>query len=193
MKSFMNINRLWISFRLLTISSGMKGAAYLKKKQAFFSMGENVMIQPRKLPLYPKLIRFGDNVRVASGVSFLTHDVIHKMLNNLPENKGDMFREKIGCIDIGSNVFIGANSTIMYNVKIGNNVIIAAGSVVTKDIPDYSICAGIPVKVIGDYYSFVDKRRKENLFLKSVQYEEANIQHVWEAFYKDSKRKAVKG
>ncbi|MEZ3486159.1 MAG: hypothetical protein K1W22_06085 [Lachnospiraceae bacterium] len=81
----------------------------------------------------------------------------------------------------------------MYNVKIGNNVIIAAGSVVTKDIPDYSICAGIPVKVIGDYYSFVDKRRKENLFLKSVQYEEANIQHVWEAFYKDSKRKAVKG
>lgn len=51
-------------------------------------------------------------------------------------------------ITIGDNVWIGGSSVICPGVHIGNNVVIGAGSVVTKDIPDWSVAAGNPCKVI---------------------------------------------
>ena len=51
-------------------------------------------------------------------------------------------------ITVGNDVWIGGNCTILPGVTIGNNVIIAAGAVVTKDIPDNCIAAGVPAKVI---------------------------------------------
>ena len=122
---------------------------------------ENVMIQSRKIPLYPELIYIGNNVRMASNVSFITHDVTYNMLNNLPKyaEEGYSFQEKKGKIVIGDNVFIGANSIVLYDVTIGSNVIVGAGSVVTKDIPDGTVCAGVPCKVIGEFEDFVEKRR----------------------------------
>jgi len=159
----MGIKRYWQSFRLLMISSGVKRTAYLKKKNVFGSIGDHVMIQSRIIPLYPELIFLGNNVRIASNVTFVTHDVVHNMLNHLPESLGDgyTFKEKKGKIIVGDNVFIGANSTIMYDVTIGNNVVIGAGSIVTKDIPDNSVCVGVPCKVIGDFKTFVEKRKDQ--------------------------------
>ena len=51
-------------------------------------------------------------------------------------------------IEIGSNCWIGAKAVILDGVKIGNGCIIAAGAVVTKSIPDNSVAAGVPAKVI---------------------------------------------
>ena len=48
-------------------------------------------------------------------------------------------------------MFIGARSMILYDVKIGNNVIVGAGSLVNRDIPDGSVVAGIPARVIGRF------------------------------------------
>lgn len=53
-------------------------------------------------------------------------------------------------IHIGSSVWIAAGVIITGGVKIGNGVIVAANAVVTKDIPDYSIAAGVPAKIVGD-------------------------------------------
>ena len=157
----MNVKRIWTQMRMFTFGSGVKRTAYLKKKNVFGSIGEKVMIQSRKVPLYPELIYIGNNVRVASNVSFITHDVTHNMLNNLPESLGGgySFQEKKGKIVIGDNVFIGANSTVLYDVTIGSNVIIGAGSVVTRDIPEGTVCAGVPCKVIGRFEDFVEKRK----------------------------------
>ena len=55
-----------------------------------------------------------------------------------------------GNIVIGKNVWIGANVTIMPNTQIGDHCVIGAGSVVTKNIPDRSIAAGVPAKVIKE-------------------------------------------
>ncbi|EOT5207136.1 sugar O-acetyltransferase [Escherichia coli] len=88
-------------------------------------------------------ITIGDNVMFAPNVSLLgiTHPVDPKYRRrgvfSLP-------------ISIGDNVWIGANSVVMPNVKIGNNVVIGAGSVVTKDIPDNCIAVGNPCKVLRE-------------------------------------------
>ena len=102
------------------------------------------MVMFRKIPLYSKLISMGDNVWIATGVTFVPHDAIHHMLNNCVEGGG--FREKIGCIDIRDNVYIGANSIIFHNVTIGSNTIVGAGTLVNKSIEGRGIC-GCPCKV----------------------------------------------
>jgi acetyltransferase-like isoleucine patch superfamily enzyme len=49
---------------------------------------------------------------------------------------------------IGDDVWIGANAVILPGVTIGRHVVVAAGAVVTKDVPDYSLVAGVPAKEI---------------------------------------------
>ena len=147
--------------RMLFISSPMKRARYMKEKGIFHSIGDRCMITSRKVPLYAKLISIGNNVWMASGVEFVTHDVCHYMLNGYDTSR--RYTEKIGCIEIGDNVFIGADVKILYDVKIGDNVIIAAGSIVNKDIPSNSVVGGIPAKVLGPFDKFVEKRKEFNV------------------------------
>jgi maltose O-acetyltransferase len=49
---------------------------------------------------------------------------------------------------IGNDVWIGTRVIIVHGVKIGNGVIIGAGAVVTKDVPDYAVVGGVPAKII---------------------------------------------
>lgn len=156
--------RYIMMFKLLFIKSPMKRARKMKEWGVFRSCGDRVMITSRKIPLYSRLISIGENVWIASNVEMITHDVAHFMLNGM-KIWDEKFKEKVGCISIGNNVFIGANCKILYDVKIGDNVVIAAGSIVNKDIEDNSIVAGIPAKKIGDFKDFVEKRKisKTNL------------------------------
>ncbi len=64
-----------------------------------------------------------------------------------------------GSTTIGSDVWIGDNAILLPNVKIGNGVIIGAGSIVTKDVPDYSIVGGNPAKIIK--YRFSENQIQE--------------------------------
>lgn len=151
-------NRYWHMLRLYTIRSSMKRAEYMKKQGIFHSMGDRVMITSRKIPLYAKLISIGSNVWMASGVEFIPHDVTHFMLNGMKD--GHKYVEKIGCIEIGNNVFIGADVKILYDVKVGDNVIIAAGAIVNKDIPSNSVWGGVPARFICSFEEYLQKRRQ---------------------------------
>lgn len=158
--------RLLQSISLVMIRSSHRRADYLRKHDVLKHMGEHCTFQRRKIPLYPKLISIGDNVHLAAGVSFLTHDVTHLMLNRMG---GVQQHEKIGCIEIGDNVFVGAGTRILYDVRIGSNVIIGTGSIVTKDIPDNSIAAGSPAKVIGSFDDYLKKRETEESYPKEFR------------------------
>lgn len=61
---------------------------------------------------------------------------------------------------IGDNVWLGGNTVVCPGAHIGNNVVIGAGSVVTKDIPDWSVAAGNPCRVIRK----ITERDKRKLF-----------------------------
>lgn len=180
----MIFKRLIHTIRLWTINSPMKRVEYLKRKKVFNNIGNRVMIQSRKIPLYPELIKIHNNVWIASGVKFITHDVTHFMLNGLDKER--KYEEKVGCIEVMNNVFIGANSMILYDVKIGNNVIVAAGSVVTKDIPDNSIVGGVPAKVIGDFNEYYLKRKSQSLIngIQNKNYTSDKQKIYWEEFEK---------
>ena len=68
---------------------------------------------------------------------------------------------RIGKVTIGDRVFIGASTIILPGVAIGNDVIIGAGSVVTRDIPDNSVAAGNPARVLTSTDLFISRRKKE--------------------------------
>ena len=94
------------------------------------------------------LVSMGDNVTLASGCSLLTHDGSTKKICGY---------SRVGRIDIGSDVFIGASSIVLPNIKIGNKVIVGAGSIVTKDIPDNTVVVGNPARIICTYDDYVKK------------------------------------
>lgn len=89
------------------------------------------MFMFRKLPLYSKLISVGDNVHLASNVWLVPHDVTHNMLN---KRDGTGLHEYTGCIKIGSNVFIGSNTTVLYDSYIPSDTIVGAGSLVNRKL-----------------------------------------------------------
>lgn len=153
----MDLFRIRHTLALYLIPNSYKRAQYCKKHKVFQHMGDNCMVMFRKIPLYPKLISFGNNVWVASQVTFVPHDVIHYMLNG--RNKSHSFQEFLGCIDIKDNVFIGANSTILPNVTIGKDTIIAASTLVNKSIPGGGVYAGVPAKYICSFEEFIEKRK----------------------------------
>lgn len=87
-------------------------------------------------------VKIGDNCQMAPNVAIYTagHPV-H------PDTRNSAYEYGIE-VTIGDNVWIGGNTVICPGVHIGNNVVIGAGSVVTKDIPDWAIAAGNPCRVI---------------------------------------------
>lgn len=169
---------LYTKLRIALMRSALTRTKYIVKNKIFKEVGKNFFFQPRIIPQDPKLIKFHNNVSVASGVVFINHDVIHKVINNI--DKKIQVEKKYMCIEVMNNVFIGANSTIMGDVKIGNNVIVAAGSIVTKDIPDNSVVAGVPAKIIGTFDEFYKKRTSQKT--KTYDDWEKQTQDLWDDF-----------
>lgn len=185
----MTSKRLFQTIRLWLTPSSAKRTKYLKDNHIFAEIGNNCSIMDRKVPLYANLIKIGNNVHIASKVDFITHDITHVMLNGLHKNGGVTIQEKIDCIEICDNVFIGSNTTILAGVRIGKNVVIGAGSLVNKDIPDNSVAAGVPVKVIGTFDRFFDKRMNEEKYPNGMkphigrEIPDGLAEWLWNRFY----------
>lgn len=96
-------------------------------------------------------IRIGDNVTLAPRVHVLAHDA------SLYYHLG---YARIGNVVIEDNVFVGAETVILPNVRIGKNSIIGANSTVTRDIPANVVAAGSPAKVICTLEEFLEKNRR---------------------------------
>ena len=87
-------------------------------------------------------VTIGDNCQMAPNVAIYTAG--HPLH---PVSRNSMYEYGIS-VSIGDNVWIGGNTVILPGVHIGSNTVIGAGSVVTKDIPDWVVAAGNPCRVI---------------------------------------------
>lgn len=107
-----------------------------------------------------KNITIGKNVFINSGCRFqdqggivfgdgalIGHNVVLATLNHgfLPEERSTTYPAPI---IIGKNVWIGANATILPGVTVGDNAIIAAGAVVTKEVPENTVVGGVPARIL---------------------------------------------
>ncbi len=90
-------------------------------------------------------VKIGDWVRMGPRVAMFTTNHNFSKKDLLVKQQG----YSVGRLDIGDDVWLGANVTILQNVRIGTGAVIGAGSVVVKDIPDYAIAVGNPARVIG--------------------------------------------
>lgn len=118
----------------------------------------------------PWIITLGNNVHLTHGVQFVTHD-----------GGTLLFRDRIPDLEVtkpitvGDNVYIGVQTIIMPGVHIGNNVVIGAGAVVTKDIPDNSVAVGVPARVIKPIDEYLEKLERESLHLGHLKGEEKDL------------------
>ena len=121
-------------------------------------VGENFFANYNLTVLDVARVRIGANAQIAPNVSIYTAGhTIH------PDSRNSGYEYGID-VTIGDNVWLGGNACVMPGVTIGNNVVIGAGSVVTKDIPDNVIAVGNPCRVVReiteadrDYY-FRDRK-----------------------------------
>ena len=183
----MEKRRLLQTMKYHLIRNNEKKNDYLRKKNIVKDIGEHVVLNWKIIPLYPQLLKFGNNIMLGSGVRFLTHDAIHHVFHGMNVN----LDEYVGCIEIGDNVFIGADSSIMSNVRIGNNVIIGANSLVTKDVPNNSVACGVPARVIMTFEDFVEKRSDNNYPIVRINQHitEEEIRNAWLHFAHDHEEK----
>lgn len=106
-------------------------------------------------------------MHITDGVRFITHDggtlIFRKNVPDLEITKP---------IVVGSDVYIGTDVIILPGVTIGNKVVIGAGAVVTKNIPDNCVAVGVPARVMKTADEYLEKLKKESLHLGHLKGQE---------------------
>ncbi len=131
-----------------------------------------------------KYCQFGSDVAIHS-TNHPTSYLSTYINRNLFDGELSKLKE-INTVTIGHDVWIGHNALIIGNVNIGNGAIIAAGAVVTKDVPPYSIVAGVPAKVIKKRFS--DKIIKQVEALQWWDKDKNDLEKIKPLFFKDLNR-----
>lgn len=136
---------------------------YAKKVGVNFPEGELHIYGRVSWSTEPWIITLGKNVHITNGVKFITHDggtlLFRKLVPDLEITKP---------ITVGNDVYFGNDVIVLPGVNIGNRVIIGAGAVVAKDIPDNSVAVGVPARVIKTADEYFEKLQKESLHVGNL-------------------------
>lgn len=188
----MRAERMYHSFRLLMIRGARKRAAYLKKHNVLGGIGENCLWGPWLVPLYPKLIKLHDNVCVHKTAKLVTHDLINAFLMRVKPEEDFGARERLGCVELMDNVYLGMNTVVMPDVRIHKNCIISAGSVVSSDIPENSVASGNPAKPVGRfdiYMAFRKMSKSQSVAFQNQALPDALAEDQWLKFARKRENK----
>jgi acetyltransferase-like isoleucine patch superfamily enzyme len=145
------LGKLWGS------TGGVGGAEwteYMARWGRLQHIGEHCSIQPGTMFLDPDYVWLGDNVHFAASCAVVGHDGSTSMLNRAY----DTVLDGVGPVIIHDNVFVGYGAIIMPGVTIGPNSIVAAGAVVTADVPPDTVVAGIPARPVKSTSDLVAER-----------------------------------
>lgn len=157
----------------------MRRLYYFNSFRKFKKKGKNLIFSKKGIFIRPEEISFGNNVFISSNFHISARNLIignNIMIgpnlviecdNHIYDKIGEtMFQNRhvrnVKGVNIKDDVWIGANVIILPGVTIGEGSIIGAGSVVTKDIPEYSICVGNPCKKVKDRFSKEDLIEHQN-------------------------------
>lgn len=140
---------------------------FIKSPEAYarylgVKIGSNCLIDTRFWPSEPYLITIGDYVQITSRVSIFTLGGGNAVRRIDPDF--DCF----GKVVIEDWAYIGSQSVIMPGVTVGEGAIVAAGSVVTKSVPAYTVVGGNPAKFICSIDEYYKKNIKFNVLTKKM-------------------------
>lgn len=132
-------------------------------------VGKDCYILTKYFGSEPYLIEIGNHVQITSDVRFFTHGGNWVFREKYPD------LDTFGKIKIGNNVYIGNCALILPGVTIGNNVIIAAGSIVTKSFDNNVIIGGNPARVISTIDELEKSMLRYNVNTKKLTPKEKQI------------------
>lgn len=133
-----------------------------RARMAGVNIGHNNFIACDFWSSEPYLITIGNNCQITRGVKMHTHGGGGAVRLKYP--KFDCF----GKVTIGDYVYLGNDVTIMPGVSIGNNVLVAACSVVTKSVPSNVVIGGNPARVLCTIDDYIERNLKYNLNSKGL-------------------------
>ena len=148
--------RLLGLYRRLCCPDGAAWGEIVKRHFGLAAVGEGCLIQMNAVITDPAYVRLGNNVHL-TGCTLFGHDGSVAML----KRAYGVAIDKVGKIDIRDNVFVGHQAIIMPGVTIGPDAIVAAGALVTHDVPPGSIVGGVPARVIGSVPALVERLQAE--------------------------------
>lgn len=121
----------------LQLSSGLNNVG------ESIEIGDNTYIGPRVILGAGGALKIGANCQIGAGVNFIAENHVYK-------GEGDLAQKSVTKkgIVIGDDCWFGNNVIILDGVTVGRSCVIAAGAVVTKDVPDFHVAMGIPAKAI---------------------------------------------
>lgn len=108
------------------------------------SIGEDTIVGDHAFLDGREQLKIGNHVDIASSV--LIYNSEHDL-------ESETFKAHDDAVEIGDYVFLGPRSIILPGVTIGKGAVVAAGAVVTKNVPDFAIVGGVPAKIIGERQS----------------------------------------
>ena len=121
---------------------------------------------------------------VAGGLRVQTGNharVIGKLVGEVKEKDKPIGYDKDVVVE--EDVWIGANVTLLFGITIGRGATIAAGAVVTKSIPPYCICGGIPARFIKFYWTIDEILQHESLiYPESERFKKADLEHLFKTY-----------
>lgn len=130
------------------------------------NIGKNCLIVTKNFSSEPYLVTIGNNVELTAGVRIHTHGGGHVARSKYP--KFDIF----GKVTIKDGVYIGAGAQIMPGVTIGEGALVAAGSIVTKSVPDHMVVGGNPARIICSVDDFISRNLAYNVNTRGLSAKE---------------------
>jgi acetyltransferase-like isoleucine patch superfamily enzyme len=117
-----------------------KGVAVILRRNAEVTLGRNLRVNCDSTIIAEKNVKIGDDSMVSWNVEIVDTD-FHRAHQDAVVSAP---------IEIGNHVFIGKRTMVLKGVKIGDGAVIAAGSIVTREVPPHCLAAGVPARVIKE-------------------------------------------
>lgn len=142
---------LW---RRLCRPVGEEYADYLRRWGGFAALGEGSCVLVDTVVTDPEYVSIGSNV-VLSTCTLISHDASAVVLSRAY----DVPLDAVGPVVIEDDVFVGYGAIVLPGVRIGSRSVVAAGAVVTCDVPPGSVVGGVPARVLSRTDDLVEKLR----------------------------------
>lgn len=148
--SFWKVMKCFIVIQIGRVTPVMAWKNWLYRSFLKMKIGKQASLALMVMPdsMFPERISVGDNSIIGFNTTILAHEYLIE-------------EYRLGDVEIGSNVMVGANSTILPGVKIGDGAIVSAATLVHKDVPAGAMAGGNPMRIIFTAEQMAERKKND--------------------------------